>query len=48
MARGPRACDLPSDVTAGEQDVEAAEVGRQVRVWWDDTPIDVFPSPPDT
>jgi hypothetical protein len=34
--------DLPSDVTVGERDIEAAQGEGQVRVWWDETPIDVF------
>jgi hypothetical protein len=34
--------DLPADVSVGDQDMEAAESEGQVRVWWDDTPIDVF------
>jgi hypothetical protein len=33
---------LPNEVTIRHQDVEAAEREGQVRVWWEDTPIDVF------
>jgi hypothetical protein len=33
---------LPDAVTVSAIDVEAAERDGQVRVWWEDTPIDVF------
>lgn len=33
---------LPVDVEVDDTDVEAAEGEGQVRVWWQDTPIDVF------
>jgi len=33
---------LPDDVTVTALNVEQAERDGQVRVWWDDTPIDVF------
>ncbi len=33
---------LPVDVEVDDADVEAAEGEGQVRVWWQDTPIDVF------
>jgi hypothetical protein len=33
---------LPEPVTASVSDVEAAERDGQVRVWWEDTPIDLF------
>ncbi len=33
---------LPVDVEVNDKDVEAAEGEGQVRVWWEDTPIDVF------
>lgn len=34
--------DLPPDVRVGEHDIQAAETEGQVRVWWQDTPVDVF------
>ncbi|MBM3683668.1 MAG: hypothetical protein FJW83_03855 [Actinobacteria bacterium] len=33
---------LPAGVVYGEADVRAALADDQVRLWWDDTPIDVF------
>jgi hypothetical protein len=33
---------LPSGVAVGAEDVAAAEQEGQVRVWWEDTPVDVF------
>lgn len=33
---------LPSGVAYTESDVAATQVDGQVRVWWDDTPVDVF------
>jgi hypothetical protein len=33
---------LPSVVTVARADVEAAEREGQARVWWEDTPIDIF------
>jgi len=33
---------LPGEVTVSEANVAAAGRDGQVRVWWDDTPIDVF------
>jgi hypothetical protein len=33
---------LPADVEVGDREIEAAETEGQVRVWWADTPIDVF------
>ena len=33
---------LPDPVRASASDVEAAEREGQVRVWWEDTPIDLF------
>jgi hypothetical protein len=33
---------LPSSVIVADSDVEAAEQEGQARVWWEDTPIDVF------
>jgi hypothetical protein len=33
---------LPDPVTVSEADVAIAERDGQVRVWWEDTPIDVF------
>jgi hypothetical protein len=33
---------LPEGVQVGDDDVEAATTNGQVRVWWDDTPIDLF------
>ena len=33
---------LPDEVTWTEVDVAAVERDGQVRVWWDDTPVDVF------
>lgn len=34
--------DLPSEVAVERGHVETAERDGQVRVWWEDTPIDVF------
>jgi hypothetical protein len=33
---------LPPDVEVDERDIEAAEAEGQVRVWFKDTPIDLF------
>jgi hypothetical protein len=33
---------LPEAVTVSAADIEAAEREGQVRVWWEDTPVDVF------
>ncbi|HEY7831772.1 MAG TPA: hypothetical protein VIC06_14510 [Solirubrobacteraceae bacterium] len=33
---------LPSSVSVAEGDVKTAEREGQVRVWWEDTPIDLF------
>jgi len=33
---------LPPDVEADDRAIQAAEAEGQVRVWWKDTPIDVF------
>jgi len=33
---------LPAPVTVADTDVQAAEREGQARVWWEDTPIDVF------
>ena len=33
---------LPPDVEVHDKDVRAAEAEGQVRVWWGDTPIDLF------
>lgn len=33
---------LPGEVSARPRDIDAAERDGQVRVWWDETPIDVF------
>jgi hypothetical protein len=33
---------LPDEVTVANTDIQAAEHEGQARVWWDDTPIDVF------
>ena len=33
---------LPTSVTFADADVEAAEREGQVRVWWEDTPIDIY------
>ena len=33
---------LPASVTVADADVEAAEREGQARVWWEDTPIDLF------
>jgi hypothetical protein len=33
---------LPDEVTVGPTDIERAEREGQVRIWWGDTPIDVF------
>jgi hypothetical protein len=33
---------LPKDVTIGSADIETAEREGQVRLWWSDTPIDIF------
>jgi hypothetical protein len=33
---------LPTGVIVGEDDIAAAEKDGQVRVWWEDTPVDVF------
>jgi hypothetical protein len=33
---------LPPGVAVGVTDVDAARRDGQVRVWWDDTPVDVF------
>lgn len=34
--------ELPPQVTVGEKDVETARSEGQVRVWWEDTPVDLF------
>ena len=33
---------LPAGVTVADADVQAAQRDGQVRVWWEDTPIDLF------
>jgi hypothetical protein len=33
---------LPEGVTVADADIQAAETEGQVRVWWQDTPIDLF------
>lgn len=33
---------LPPDVTVADADIQAAQRDGQVRVWWEDTPIDLF------
>jgi len=33
---------LPSGVAVTNRDIDAALADGQVRVWWDDTPVDVF------
>jgi hypothetical protein len=33
---------LPDDVTVRPTDIHAAERDGQVRVWWDETPLDLF------
>lgn len=33
---------LPGDVQHGPQDVTVAQREGQVRLWWDDTPVDIF------
>jgi hypothetical protein len=33
---------MPDGVTWSAQDVETARRDEQVRLWWDDTPVDVF------
>jgi hypothetical protein len=33
---------LPNGVHTSRRDVEAAEREGQVRIWWDDTPLDLF------
>lgn len=33
---------LPSGVAVGGDDIEAARRDGQVRLWWDDTPVDIF------
>jgi len=33
---------FPADTAVSAADIEAAERDGQVRVWWDDTPIDLF------
>jgi hypothetical protein len=33
---------LPAGVVVTDRDVQAAATGGQVRIWWDETPIDVF------
>jgi hypothetical protein len=33
---------LPAGVAVTDRDVEAASSDGQVRVWWDETPVDVF------
>ena len=33
---------LPAGVVAGDREVERARADGQVRVWWDDTPLDLF------
>ncbi len=33
---------LPGEVVVGDADVAAAQRDGQVRVWWQDTPLDVF------
>jgi hypothetical protein len=39
---GPVLGALPKGVAVDARDVAAAEQGGQVRVWWEDTPVDVF------
>lgn len=34
--------DLPDGVTVRPADIRAAEQNAQVRVWWNDTPLDLF------
>ena len=42
-ARAPEVLrSLPPEVVVGDGDIEAALSVGQVRVWWDETPIDVF------
>jgi hypothetical protein len=42
-ARAPEVlAALPEDVVVGSADVQAAQRDGQVRVWWEDTPIDLF------
>src|SRR6476469_3457789 len=33
---------LPAGVDVTDRDIDAALADGQVRVWWDDTPVDVF------
>jgi hypothetical protein len=33
---------LPAGVAVGEADIRTAERDGQIRVWWEDTPLDVF------
>jgi hypothetical protein len=39
---GPVLAVLPTGVAVDARDVAAAEQDGQVRVWWEDTPVDVF------
>jgi hypothetical protein len=39
---GEALAGLPDSVTVSDEDVAAAAREGQVRVWWEDTPIDVF------
>jgi hypothetical protein len=39
---GEVAAALPGDVTVAETDIRALEGEGQVRVWWEDTPVDLF------
>lgn len=34
--------ELPPQVAVGEKDIETARSEGQVRVWWEDTPVDLF------
>jgi hypothetical protein len=39
---GPVLAALPTGVAVADRDIVAAEQDGQVRVWWEDTPVDVF------